>query len=73
MNNEHVSLMKIQKLCKEFQVDFKLEVQGDNYIIYVFGPIRWSVYIGDTFCLEHYIEIVKRLSATFPEKVLKDI
>lgn len=72
MNNEVVSLRQLQKLCEEFQVEFKLEVRDDGYIVYRFGPIGWSIPAQSTFTFEHYIEVVKRLSANYPEKVLKN-
>ncbi len=71
MNREPVSMRQLQKICEDFQVDFKLEVQNGS-VIYRFGPVGWAVPFQDNFCLEHYIEVVKRLSATFPEKVLRN-
>jgi len=73
MKNEKVSLYDIKILCEEFAVKFSIETNGkDLATILCFGEkVRWMVPFGEQFQWYDYLEVVKRLSANYPERVLK--
>lgn len=72
MNNQKIDLNNIKNLCSEFEVEFKISTDKDLFIIYHFGDkVAYKLGLGDDFTLYHFIEVLKRLSATYPEKVLR--
>lgn len=67
-------MIDIQNLCKEFDLEFKVisyTTEFSNmYFIYHFGPIKWQIPFGEQFNWDAYINVSKKLAATYPEKIL---
>jgi hypothetical protein len=65
-----IKLYDLELLCSDFGVNFSISASQNGYLIYHFGPVSWMKVIGDNLNWEDYVNINRRLAATFPEKVL---